>query len=40
MLAIAPAILSAIHAATGAWLDHTPVFGEDVWKAMQEDKKP
>jgi len=36
MLAIAPAILSAVHAATGVWLDHTPVSGEDIWKALQK----
>jgi CO/xanthine dehydrogenase Mo-binding subunit len=34
MLTIAPAVLSAIHDATGIWLDHTPVTGEDVWKAL------
>lgn len=35
MLTIAPAIVSAIHAATGVWLNHTPVFSEDIWKALQ-----
>ncbi|MFM8321428.1 MAG: xanthine dehydrogenase family protein molybdopterin-binding subunit [Chloroflexota bacterium] len=34
MLAIAPAILSAVHDATGVWLNHTPVFGEDFWHTL------
>lgn len=36
MLTIAPAILSAIHDATGVWINHTPVFSEDIWKALRK----
>lgn len=40
MLTIAPAILSAIHDATGAWLDYLPVMGEDIWRTLQRRGTP
>jgi len=39
MLAAAPAILAAIHNATGAWVNHVPARAEDVWQALETTDK-
>lgn len=39
-LPLAPAIMAAIHDATGIWLDQLPVTSEHLWQALQKkDKK-
>ena len=35
-LPTAPAILSAIHDATGAWISDLPATSERVWRALQD----
>lgn len=40
MLTVAPAILDAIHDATGIWLDHVPVLAEDIWRAYNRLEPP
>lgn len=40
MLTVAPAILAAIHDATGVWLDRVPALSEDVWRALRAARGP
>jgi CO/xanthine dehydrogenase Mo-binding subunit len=37
-LPTAPAILNAIHDATGVWLDRTPATSERIWRALRETR--
>lgn len=37
MLTVAPAVLSAIHQASGVWLNSVPVFGEDILNALDRE---
>ncbi len=38
-LPLAPAILAAIHDATGVWIDQIPVTAERMWRALQDAGK-
>jgi CO/xanthine dehydrogenase Mo-binding subunit len=35
LLPLAPAVLAAIHDATGLWLDEIPVTPDRLWRALQ-----
>jgi CO/xanthine dehydrogenase Mo-binding subunit len=39
MLTAAPAILAAIHNATGVWVNHVPARAEDVWQELETTDK-
>jgi len=39
-LPLAPAILAAIHDATGIWMDEIPVTPERMWQALQNKQEP
>ena len=38
-LSTAPAMVNAIHAATGVWLPRIPATSEEVWRALQRAQK-